>query len=186
MEIWKDIPWYEWLYKASNLWRIKSLIDCRWIIREKIRKNLDRWNWYMCVMLFKNKKRKTFMVHRLIVLAFLWESKYPQVNHKNWIKSDNNINNLEYCTSSYNNKHAFIVLWRTSTFMTNNPSKWKFWKDSHTSKKVYKINKQWNILHEYWSIIDASKETWICRSDISWVCRWVRKTAWWFVWKFKT
>ena len=42
-EIWKDIPWYEWLYQASNLWNIKSLIS--W--KEKILKANKTKRWYL-------------------------------------------------------------------------------------------------------------------------------------------
>lgn len=63
---------------------------------------------YKEVALSKNGKTKTFLLHRLIALHFVENpNNYPCVNHKNGIKCDNRIENLEWCTRSYNTKHAY-------------------------------------------------------------------------------
>lgn len=96
----KDIPGYEGLYAASEDGQI-------WSHRNKIimKQQLTSMG-YPTVQLCVNGKRKALSVHRLIAFAYLGKSELV-VNHKNGIKRDNRIENLEYCTRSENIKHAF-------------------------------------------------------------------------------
>lgn len=58
---------------------------------------------YKQVVLYKNKKHKTVAVHRLVAEAFIPNpDNLPQVNHKDENPSNNNVNNLEWCTCKYN------------------------------------------------------------------------------------
>lgn len=61
-----------------------------------------------------NEERKHYQIHRLVAEAFLGPSKL-QVNHKNGVKTDNNIDNLEYCTASENNQHSYTKLGRKAS-----------------------------------------------------------------------
>jgi hypothetical protein len=102
MEIWKDIPEWEGLYQVSNLGRVKSLRK-RIILKPlKLRKG------YLGVEFRESNKRKHFRVHRLVALVFIPnpENK-PEVNHKDGIKSNNHVDNLEWCTASENVQHAY-------------------------------------------------------------------------------
>ena len=103
-EIWKDIPNYEGMYQVSNLGRVKSLKRGK----QHFLKCWEHCSGYIHVGLSINFKRKTFKVHRLVMLAFVGESDL-QVNHKNGIKADNRLENLEYCTRSENIIHAFKI-----------------------------------------------------------------------------
>ena len=101
-EIWKDIPEYEGVYQVSNLGRVRSL---KWG-KQRILKGGKNPKGYSLASLCKDGNVITNKIHRLVMLAFVGESDL-QVNHKNGAKSDNRLENLEYCTSSENTQHAY-------------------------------------------------------------------------------
>ncbi len=113
MEVWKKILGYE-DYEVSNLGRVKSLEKTDFMHRnnsyrtrkEKIMKN-GVSNGYKSVCLYKNKKSKTFTIHRLVLSSFVdnVENK-KEVNHIDGNKYNNILENLEWCTSSENSIHA--------------------------------------------------------------------------------
>ena len=115
MEIWKDIKGYEGLYQVSNLGRVKSLPKS-WTAgygginthNGKILKGTLSSTRYNQVELYKNKSNKKYTIHRLVAMEFIpnLENK-PFINHKNGIKTDNYIENLEWCTNSENQIHAY-------------------------------------------------------------------------------
>lgn len=103
-EIWKDIPEYEGLYQASNFGRIKNIGKTGKILKGEI----DEWG-YIRVCLSKNNNHKKFKVHRLVLMAFCpTNDSKLQINHKDGNKKNNNLENLEWCTASYNTKHSYI------------------------------------------------------------------------------
>jgi hypothetical protein len=121
--MWKSIPGYEKLYEAnSNTGQIRSLdriIKCpyrddfRYRLRKsKILKPSQDTNGYHQVKLCNNTKiQQTYSVHCLILFVFigLRPTGY-EINHKNGIKTDNRLSNLEYCSTKQNNVHALEVL----------------------------------------------------------------------------
>lgn len=101
-EIWKDIKNFEGLYKISTYGRIYSLLT-NMTLKPSITKN-----GYCLIGLRKNKKYKYKTVHRLVAENFLDNpNKYPCVNHIDGNKVNNKLENLEYCSYSYNEKHAY-------------------------------------------------------------------------------
>ncbi len=65
---------------------------------------------YPCVDLWKNKRRKVCTVHRLLATAFLSNPENKrEVNHKNGIKYDNRLLNLEWVTPSENIQHSYDI-----------------------------------------------------------------------------
>lgn len=108
-EVWKDIPNLAGRYQVSNLGRIKGLIKCRRFKHPRILKPNLGGKGYNYVMISHNPKRIiSTAIHRLVMLAFIGER--PErycVNHKNGIKTDNRLENLEYVTQAKNVQHAF-------------------------------------------------------------------------------
>ena len=104
----KKIPNYEDNYEIDENGNIYSLPRNGTVnYKRKISKRINKFGYEQCVLM-KNNKMKTHLVHRLVAICFLDNpNNYPQVNHINGVKSDNRVKNLEWCTVSYNTKHAF-------------------------------------------------------------------------------
>lgn len=99
IEKWTSAFGYESLYMVSDKGRVKSLKT------GKLLKPHDNGHGYLRVSLTKNGKSKLTCVHRIVMTSFLGNSDM-QVNHKNGIRNDNRLCNLEYCTGSQNILHA--------------------------------------------------------------------------------
>ena len=117
-EIYKDIIGYENIYQISNLGNVKVL-ERSWrcgnnynVIKhhkEYILKTKITSKGYAAVKLCKDGKRSWPLVHRLIAQAFISNpNNLPDVNHRNGIKKDNSISNLEWITNLDNIKHASL------------------------------------------------------------------------------
>lgn len=106
IEIWKDIHGYEGEYQVSNTGQVRSLNYLHTGEVKPLKQNTDG-NGYKVVTLYKNGKKKTCRVHRLVAIVFLPNpNNLPMVNHKDEHPSNNNVNNLEWCTSEYNNNYG--------------------------------------------------------------------------------
>ena len=115
MEEWKDIKGYEGLYKVSNKGRVKSVERKVWnsgnqsynTIKERILKPLNNRDGYVKVRLCKDGKCRTYLIHRLVANAFIPNpNEYKEVNHIDENKTNNSIDNLEWCNGKYNCNHG--------------------------------------------------------------------------------
>lgn len=169
-EIWKDIPWYEGKYQVSNLGRVKKIKTSK-RSSEKILKHWLTTSWYCNICLYNNWIPKMYSIHRLVLLAFIWKSDLD-VNHKDWNKQNNYINNLEYTSKSYNIKHSIYILWNKNSVGNN-------------KKKIEQYDLLWNKLNIFNTIKEAWDNLWIKDpTSLSACCKWKQKTAYWFKWKY--
>lgn len=97
----KDVISYKGLYKITETGEVFG------IKRNKYLSLAKDHNGYPKISLCKGNLRKNHSVHRLVAQAFIPNPlNLPQVNHKNGNKTDNRVENLEWCTASFNLKHA--------------------------------------------------------------------------------
>lgn len=117
-EIWLPVVGAEDKYLVSSLGRVKQLSP------EKIIDPYATRDYYHCMIKYNNGTKSLTYIHRLVMIAFV--GIYPgkkYVNHKNGIKSDNRLSNLEWCTHQENIRHSFDKLNRKPTIISgiNNP-----------------------------------------------------------------
>lgn len=89
-------------YEISNTGKVRNSCTLKELIQQ------DNGHGYKLVNLYKNSKRTSYYVHRLVALTFLKnEGNKPEVNHLDGNKSNNKVTNLEWCTRSENDIHAY-------------------------------------------------------------------------------
>lgn len=102
IESWKPIDGYEGLYDVSDNGQIRN---SRGVILSLTTKKDNHTN-YKEVSLWKNGEHKRFLVHRLVAKAFISNpDNLPIINHKDCDGTNNNVENLEWCNHSYNNRY---------------------------------------------------------------------------------
>ena len=97
MEEWKNIIGYEGLYEVSDKGNVRN------VRRNTLLKLSKNKYGYIQVYLYKNGIRTGLKVHRLVAQAFIPNpDNLPQVNHKDEDKTNNRVDNLEFCDHKYN------------------------------------------------------------------------------------
>lgn len=110
-EIWKEVKDYEGLYEVSNYGNVRS-VD-RYITRNgdstpilfkgKLLKKHLYYGYQYVHLSKKGSQLKAMRVHRLVAIAFIPNPKnLPMINHKDENKSNNYVDNLEWCDAKYN------------------------------------------------------------------------------------
>ena len=146
MEEWRDAKEYEGKYQVSNTGKVKSL-NYRNTGKEKIMKPQDNGKGYLFVQLCKDGKVKNCRINRLVAQAFLPNpNNLPEVNHKNEDKTDNRVENLEWCTTQYNVEYS-------------------------QGKAVIGINKISGLIVEFPSAKEASRQMGISQGSITMCCQ---------------
>ena len=186
-ETWKWIDGYQNMYQVSNFGRVRSVdrdVYCevspnklQHIFGKILKQGLNK-KGYPIVYLSKDGKQKTIAVHRLVAKAFIDNPlSLPQVNHKDGCKTNNNVDNLEWCDNSYNQKHAHeIGLYPTyeETMGWGRPARAVAMLDLNTGE----------VLKTFKTLASVKRETGINQFNVRSVCLGLRNHAGGYNWKF--
>jgi len=185
-EIWKDVLGYEGKYQISNFGRVKSLrkynstginyrskMPCGYFRKEKILK--QSIHQYYFVQLGNGKRNNTHFIHKLVAKSFIPNpNAKPYINHINGIKTDNRIENLEWCTAQENTIHG----WRTGLMTSQRCEK------STSSKTTIQFTLLGDKIKEWVCAAEAARELSIHKGNISRACRGELKQYGGFKWQY--
>lgn len=186
-EEWRDVVGYEGLYQVSNLGRVKSL-SRRIVYKDgreynypsKVIKNQKVSTGYRSVMLYGVNGKKQYYVHRLVAETFIPNpNNLSDVNHKDGCKTNNILSNLEWCSRSDNQKHAY-----------KNGLNWAHMDEAikERSRPVIQYTSSGEVIAEYASTRKASKASGFNQGRISQYCRCENKkhsTYKGYIWRYK-
>lgn len=142
MELWKDIKGYEGRYQISSYGRVKCFYRNK--DGDELKLKTDRYG-YKVAKLTKHGKRQWITVHRLVAMAFIPPFNGEQVNHIDANKTNNNVDNLEWCSNLENIRHARrLGLFRNAEIASAN-----------RRKPVYCISKNSGLILYFNSLTEA-------------------------------
>lgn len=173
-EIWKDIPGYEELYQISNLGRVRSY-KLGYKFCDRL---VYKHKGYIRTALCKNNRCIHFYVHRLVAQVFLPNpDNLPEVNHKDGNKTNNCVDNLEWCTRQENMNHA------------RKTGLWPFTEHMRIAlihpKEISQYAMSGKFLRSYESVKDAHLQTGINAGNICLCCKGKRNSAGGYIWEYK-
>lgn len=122
-------------------------------------------------------KAKHYATHRIVAQEFIGNIDGYEINHKNEIKTDNRVENLEIVTSKQNCNYGT----RNKRLSEKNTANKALW-----CKGVVQKDKDGNVIAEYESRLEAERKTGISNSSISKTCNGKKRTANGFIWENKT
>jgi hypothetical protein len=188
VEIWRDIEGYEGVYQVSTLGKVKSvdrLVNMpngfKSHIKDKIMKYGISKFGYCLIILQRDKICTNKTVHRLVMYAFLENPENKaEVNHKDGVKTNNHLSNLEVVTRSENILHSFAIGTRKPT------CEGMFGSLHWNSKPIQQIDRfTGEVIATYDGLMDASRNTGMKNfKNISAVARGLRNQAGGYVWKY--
>lgn len=166
----KEIVGFEGQYEVDtngDVWSIK-------FGRRKKKSQFINNRGYLLVSLCKDGKPKTCAVHRLVAETFIDNpNNLPEVNHKDEDKTNNNVENLEFCDRRYNLIYSGVIEKAVKA-----AAKAK-------SKTVIQLTKDGKFVAEYPSAMEAERQTGIWQTSITNCCNYNRKSAGKYKWKYK-
>ena len=157
----KDIKGYEGLYAITpegEVWSYK---------RKKFLTPIDDGDGYFQVILYKDGKMKHYRTHRLVADAYIPNpDNLPQVNHRDENKTNNCLQNLEWCDAKYNTNYGTCITKRSNS----------------CKKPILQYDLDGNFIREWSSATDVGREV---KPNICRCLKGKTKTAYNFIWKYK-
>lgn len=196
--VWKPIVGFEGLYEISSLGRVRNKNGK--IMKQGIKRT--NWNCYKTVALWKDGKCHTKSIHRIVAEAFIPNPEnLPLVNHKDEDGTNNFIDNLEWCTSSYNRTYGHAIERQAKQLRGKKHTEEHKSKISDSMKKHYKTHVSKSLGREsekrkavkgygenevafFHSVAEAAKAVGGARSNITRSCNHPTKTAYGFKWEW--
>lgn len=173
IEEWRMIPGYDGLYMVSNLGRVKSL-NYNKTGEEKIMTPSVYTGGYLRVKLAKNKKRKLYLVHRLVAMAFIPNpDNLPYINHKDENPANNCADNLEWCTHEYNINYGTRI--EKVVKKTTNDKR---------SKRVVQYSLDGTAIKVWPSSHEIERQLGFRHGNITNCCRGRQNTAYGYIWQY--
>lgn len=167
-EEWRDVENYKGYYQVSNTGKVKSL-NYNHTGKERILKAHDNGKGYLQVQLCKDGKKENYYLHVLVAVAFIPNpDNLPQVNHKDEDKTNNCVENLEYCSRLYN-----------ANYGTRNKRV-----AEKLSKPIFSIDKESGEIREFPSTMEAERQTGIDQRRINDCLKGRKKSAKGFYWHY--
>lgn len=146
MEEWRAVPGYEGLYEVSNIGNVRN------VRRNTLLRLQKTNNGYIQVWLYKNGISTGLKVHRLVAQAFLPNpDNLPMINHKDEDRTNNRVENLEWCDAKYNNTYGTRQDKVRDTAIKNGSwsglskeeyDKWYYEKNKEKKREYYEKNKE--------------------------------------------
>ena len=153
----KDIKNYEGLYgitSCGKVWSYKS--------KKFLKQGVNKIG-YLYVNLCKNGKRKSYVIHRLVAMAYLPNPEnLPEINHKDENKTNNCLQNLEWCNRKYNINYGT--------------------RNEKLKKPILQFDLNGNFIREWPSATDVGKEV---KNNICHCLKGDYKTSCGYIWKYK-
>lgn len=169
IETWHPIAEFEGRYEVSDLGRVRAIKANSSKVLAPI---LDKYG-YVKVCLTKDGKQYNRTVHRLVALAFIENpNDKPQINHKDEIKTNNRVDNLEWSTSKENNNHGTRNK-RISAHKLNT-----------NGKEIVQLDLEGNIIRRWVSLNEIHRQLGYDITHIIRVCRGRKKTGYGFKWQY--
>ena len=153
----KDVVGYEGLYAVTSCGKVWSYRN------ECFLKPRANRGGYLYVNLFKDGEKKTYYVHRLVAEAYIPNTEnLPQINHKDENKTNNCLQNLEWCDAKYN-----------ANYGTRNEK---------IKKPILQYDLDGNLIREWGCAADVGKEV---NGNICHCLKGRQKSAYGYIWKYK-
>lgn len=180
-ETWLPVVGYEGLYEVSNMGNVRSWYR---ILRNGILtkretpyypRKYKKPSGHLSVWLYKNGKGRSWLVHRLVAIAFLPNpDNLPFINHKDEIPYHNNVENIEWCTPAYNNSYGTIKERMSKSLLNRKDLSFPVVRISSNGKKK-----------TYPSMQEAARDNNVFQSNIWKCCNGERHTCGGYFWTYK-